>query len=382
MNDQQLRVLLVEDNPGDARLIQEQLNESKLAFVDLKHAKTLAEAMQYLGTQTIDAIILDLSLPDSVGLETLSMIQAQVAQIPVIVLTGLDDEQLGLKAIQQGAQDYLVKGQADGLLITRAVRYAMERMDHQVALSEANSFLATANLELREAQERLLRAEKLATIGELSAAIAHEIRNPLGTIKNAVYYIADQLQGSQLLEDNLVISQFLEIMDEEVKRADQTITDLMDFSRTNPRPSDLSATQLEPILDSALSSTETNGHVKIVKQLPESLPPVVVDGAEMVRAFANLIRNATEAMPDGGTLTINARSSDNAVEIQFTDTGCGMPEDHLSKVFDPLFTTKPRGMGLGLAIVSSIIERHSSSIHVVSEENKGTTFSVQVPAAR
>ena len=226
MNDQQLKVLLVEDNPGDARLIQEQLNESKLADVDIQHAKTLAEALQFLETPTIDAIILDLSLPDSRGLETLSEIQAQVTQIPVIVLTGLEDEELGLKAIQRGAQDYLVKGKADGPLIMRAVRYARERMDHQVALSESNTFLATLIQELRQTQERLVRSEKLATIGELSAAIAHEIRNPLGTIRNAVYYIGDQLQNSQLLADNPSISQFLDIIDAEVDRADQTITDL------------------------------------------------------------------------------------------------------------------------------------------------------------
>ena len=382
MNDQPLKLLLVEDNPGDARLIRELLNETKLPCVDLKHAETLTAAVKHLATQATDVIILDLSLPDSKGLETISRIQAQVPQTPVIVLTGLNDEELGLKAVQQGAQDYLVKGHVDGNLLARAVRYAKERMEHQVALSETNRSLATANKELREAQERLVRAEKLATIGQLSAAIAHEIRNPLGTIKNSVYYIGDQLQGSQLLEDDLFISQFLDIMDAEVKRADKTITDLTDFSRTNTRPNDLSTTQLEPILDSALSSTETNGYVKIVKQLPENPPEVLVDGSEMVRAFANLIRNASEAMPDGGTLTITARSCDDMVEIQFTDTGCGMPEDHLSKVFDPLYTTKPRGMGLGLAIVNSIIERHSGSIHVVSQENKGTTFSVQIPAAR
>ena len=301
---------------------------------------------------------------------------------PLDLATGLEDEELGLKAIQQGAQEYLVKGRVDGSLLMRAVRYAKERMDHKVTLSEINRFLASANQELRETQERLVRSEKLATIGELSAAIAHEIRNPLGTIRNAVYYIGDQLQSSQLLADNPSVSQFLEIMDAEVTRADQTITDLMDFSRTNPRPSDLSPTQLEPLIDSVLTSMETNGNVKIVKQLPEGLPPLLVDGAEMVRAFANLVRNAGEAMPDGGELTITGRFNDKMVEIRFTDTGCGMPADRLPKVFDPLFTTKPRGMGLGLAIVNTIIERHSGSIRVLSEENRGTTFSIQVPAAR
>ena len=246
MSDQRLKVLLVEDNPGDARLIQELLDETKPPFVDLTHAKTLAAAVQHLGTPGTDVIILDLSLPDSTGLETISGIQTKVSQIPVIVLTGLEDEELGLKAVQQGAQDYLVKGHVDGSLLTRAVRYAKERMDHQVALSQANLFLAAINQELRETQERLVRAEKLATIGELSAAIAHEIRDPLGTIRNAVYYSGDQLESSQLPAGSPSISQFLGIIDAEVKRADQTITDLTDFSRTNPRPSDLSTTQLEP----------------------------------------------------------------------------------------------------------------------------------------
>jgi signal transduction histidine kinase len=151
----------------------------------------------------------------------------------------------------------------------------------------------------------------------------------------------------------------------------------MDFARVNPP--NLSPTRLETVLEEALSRTEVKGNVKVDKDLEPDLPEVLVDPEKLRRAFGNLIKNADEAMPEGGTLTIDARTADRSVEVQFRDTGHGISDADLSKVFDPLFTTKPRGIGLGTAIVKKIIESHKGSINVSSKSGEGTNFTVRLP---
>lgn len=232
-------------------------------------------------------------------------------------------------------------------------------------------------VELREAQGRLVRAERLAAIGELSAGVAHELRNPLGAIKNAAYYIKGKLRGSDLARDSRV-GEFLEIMGEEVESSNQIITDLMDFARVNPP--NLSPTTYETVVENTLSRIEINKNVNVIKAFePAFRRQVLVDSEQLRRAFANLIKNADEAMPEGGTLTISARAADGFVELQFRDTGHGISEADLPKIFDPLFTTKPKGIGLGLAIVKQIIERHAGSISVTSKPGEGATFTIRLP---
>lgn len=244
-------------------------------------------------------------------------------------------------------------------------------------LQRSNVELEDTNKKLQETQERVIRTERLAAIGELSAGIAHELRNPLGAIKNAAYYIKEKVRGSELVRDNPRIGEFLEIMNEEIETSNQIITDLMDFSRVNPP--NVSPTRLETVIGEALSRTEVKGNVKVVKELEPGLPEVQVDPEKLRRAFGNLIKNADEAMPEGGTLAINARAADRSVEVQFRDTGHGISDANLPKVFDPLFTTKPRGIGLGTAIVKKIIESHKGTINVSSKSGEGTNFTVRLP---
>ena len=246
-----------------------------------------------------------------------------------------------------------------------------------VELSGSIDEVRAANQELHEAQERLVRSERLAAIGELSAGVAHELRNPLGAIKNALYYINGRLQGSDLVQDTPRIGEFLEIMDEEVDSSDKIITDLMDFSRVNP-PS-VSPTKLEAVLDDALSRMELKESVNVTVDFEPEIPEASVDGEQIRRVFTNLIMNAADAMPEGGNLTVTGRAVDGSVRVEIRDTGHGISEDDLQKVFDPLFTTKARGIGMGLPIVGTIIERHTGTIEVSSKEGEGTTFTIRLP---
>ncbi|MCH8282306.1 MAG: hypothetical protein IIC96_16675 [Chloroflexi bacterium] len=223
----------------------------------------------------------------------------------------------------------------------------------------------------------MVQTERLAAIGELSAGVAHELRNPLGAVKNAVYYIRSRLQGSDWAQENPRVGEFLDVMDEEIASSDQIITDLMDFSRVNP-PS-LSPIDLEMLVDGALERTEVKESVSLIKDFEPELPRVSVDGEQVRRLLVNLIKNADEAMPEGGDLTFTGKSSEGAVELQVRDSGQGIPEDALEKVFDPLFTTKAKGIGLGLAIVGQIIRRHEGTIEVTSKQGEGTTFTITLP---
>ena len=210
--------------------------------------------------------------------------------------------------------------------------------------------------ELQEAQERLVRSERLAAIGELAAGVGHELRNPLGSINNAAYYIKERILESGLAEKNPKVYQFLEIMEEEIASSEQIIADLLDFARV--KPPNLAPANLESVVDNALSRIQIKDSVNVVKDFAPDLPEVPLDEEQVRRAFDNLIRNADGAMPQGGDLSFTARADNGSVELQVRDVGEGISEADLPKIFDPLFTTKARGIGLGLTIVKDVIESH------------------------
>ena len=252
-------MLLIEDNPADVRLIQELLYEGGASWIVLDHVDRLAAALDYLAQEAVDVIVLDLSLPDGQGLENIAKISRVHSETPLIVLTGHDSEETGLEAVRQGAQDYLVKGHVDGRLLARAIRYAKERKEQQAFL--------------RETMDRVARSEKLATIGQLSAGVAHDLRNPLATIIQAIRHIRNRLQGIALLTEEPTISKFFDLIEGEVERVDRTIEDLTDFSRTKPPSQSPVLNDVEPLLNAALSYAKTNGSVKIISDLHEGLPP-------------------------------------------------------------------------------------------------------------
>jgi len=231
--------------------------------------------------------------------------------------------------------------------------------------------------ELHDAQERLVQTERLAAIGELAAGVAHELRNPLGAVKNAVYYIRGRLEGSDWAQENPRVGEFLDVMDEEITSSDQIITDLMDFSRVTP-PS-VSPSDLEMLVDSALERTALKESVNLVKDFEPDLPKVLVDSEQVRRVIVNLVKNADDAMPEGGNLTFTGKSIDQTVELQVRDSGQGISEADLPKVFDPLFTTKAKGIGMGLAIVSQIVRRHEGTVDVTSKQGEGATFTITLP---
>ncbi len=244
-------------------------------------------------------------------------------------------------------------------------------------LRASNEELQAASDELREAQEQLIRSERLAAIGQLAGGVGHELRNPLGAIKNAVYYVRGKVTSSELAQKEPRVTEFLNIVDDEISASNKIINDLLGFSRVG-KPA-VSPTRIEKVIEAALSRTTIPENIELVKKLDAGSPDIEIDSDQIQQVLVNVITNAVQAMPEGGKLAIGARKGNEFVEMKITDTGCGIPEEAIDKIFDPLFTTKAKGIGLGLAVCRSIIERHQGIIEVESKVGKGTTFTIKLP---
>ncbi len=251
-------------------------------------------------------------------------------------------------------------------------------------LSRSNQILEdgiiTRTQELETARQLAFRGEKLAVIGQLSAGMAHDLRNPLGAIRNVTYLLKNELVTKGVFEGNAKLNTCIEIIDNQVNKSNQSITDLMDFAKL--KEATLVETNLDVVLAQALETLSQRDDIDLLKNIEPNIQPVMADGEQLQRVFVNLANNAQEAMPDGGSLTIAAKNVNGTVQITFSDTGDGISQENLEKIFDPLFTTKVKGTGMGLAVCLEIVEGHAGtiSVHRNAEPPGGTTFDVRIPA--
>jgi len=239
--------------------------------------------------------------------------------------------------------------------------------------------------ERKEMHEKLLRSERLAAIGKVSGNVAHELRQPLGVISNAIYYLKMTHK-----EADETTREYLDLINDEVKSAGDIITGLLEIART--RPADRQEVEVSSVIEKALEKFDILENITLKKDIPEDIPAIFVDHGQMGQVFYNLINNALQAMsmPEredgGGELTINVKSRKKKgkawVEVSFADTGVGISKENMKKLFEPLFTTKARGVGLGLSICRNLVENNGGEIEVQSGEGKGTTVRVSLPGAR
>jgi PAS domain S-box-containing protein len=227
--------------------------------------------------------------------------------------------------------------------------------------------------ELREAHEKLVRTEKLATLGQLAGGVGHELRNPLGVIKNAAYLL------NMILEDTEPeVKEALDILGKEVATSDRIISSLLDFARA--KPPTRREVDINEVVRETLSRIAVPENIEVATQLKEALPSILADPDQLVQVFGNAITNAGQAMPEGGRIVVKSEApSVGWVSVSFTDTGVGIPEENLNKIFEPLFTSKAKGIGLGLAIIKTMVEAHGGDIEVQSEVGRGSTFTVRLP---
>ncbi|ABC83150.1 periplasmic sensor signal transduction histidine kinase [Anaeromyxobacter dehalogenans 2CP-C] len=264
--------------------------------------------------------------------------------------------------------------------MTRSLRRLEDELNGLLAGLEEQVQARTADL--RNAQEQLVRTEKLSSLGKLSASIAHEINNPLAGILTFAKLVSRTLaEGPPDDARRAVLQRNLGLVEREAQRCSAIVRNLLDFARERPmakKPVDPGAA-VEEALSLIANQIAIQG-VKLQRDLPP-LPQVLADFGQLRQAFVNVAMNACEAMgAKGGRLRVSARAPEGAVEIAFADDGPGMPPERVSHIFDPFFTTKEKGTGLGLSVVYGIVQRHGGSIAVDSTEGQGTTFTLRLPA--
>jgi two-component system NtrC family sensor kinase len=292
----------------------------------------------------------------------------------------LKGESVGVMCVSSRAEfkfleDYVDFLTAIGNQIGMAVHNAM-------LYEEANR----AYLELKEAQEQVIRAEKLASLGKLSATIAHEINNPLAAVLNYTRLMMKLIARGRFTSERLKdISRYLGTMESETARCGDVVKNLLAFSRQSG--THIKAHRIEKIIDRALILIAHDLEIKEIlvrKEIEPHLPKARCDLRQIQQALLNLMSNASEAMTGGGTLIVAAvRSEKNGfLEIKVSDTGCGIPEEDVKNIFEPFFTTKEegKGVGLGLSVVFGIMANHNGSVEVESKVGKGSTFKIFLPA--
>lgn len=225
---------------------------------------------------------------------------------------------------------------------------------------------------VQERTKALQQAQRMATIGELAAMVGHDIRNPLQGIAIATHYLMT-IEGSKLGEKG---KEMLQLIQEDIWRSDKIINDLLDYSRELHL--EQSETDAKSIVEDALTHLKIPAEIRVVDST-QNETKMILDAEKMRRVFLNLLQNAIDAMPKGGTLTITSKRSSGRVEIAFRDTGVGMTEETMRKLWNPLYTTKAKGMGFGLAISRRVVEAHEGSITAESRPGEGSTFTVSLP---
>ena len=229
-----------------------------------------------------------------------------------------------------------------------------------------------ANGKARDERDRALREEILAALGKVISGISHDLRSPLGVMKNAVFYLKTNLR-----ESDKKLIRHLELIEKQLTRSTDMIEDVQAFFR--PAPLSPRKGDMNELLREALERVSIPGSVEIERDLDGDLPEVEADAVQIRRVFANIIRNAAGAMPQGGVLRIATAPADEYVEITIRDTGTGISGEDLPRIFEPLFTTREKGAGLGLAVVRDTVGRHGGDVDVESEPGEGSCFTVRLP---
>ena len=244
------------------------------------------------------------------------------------------------------------------------------------SLQQALGNLRERSRQLLEAQEELVRKEKLAVLGQVAGSVGHELRNPLGVMSNAVYFLQTVLSDA-----DQTTKEYLDIIKNEIADSERIVSDLLDSVRTKPPQPE--TVGLAELIGQTLRKCSVPPSVSVKLDVPATLPPLRVDPLQIQQVLRNLISNAVEAMPEGGSLEIRALENkhDGTITVSVHDAGTGMTPEVLAKLFQPLFTTKARGIGLGLVVVKNLTEANGGSVRVESQLGRGSVFSVTLPAA-
>lgn len=376
-----VKILLIEDNLAEARLLHEILKDANGNTFTLVHVQRLKEAIELIKSDNFDVILLDLTLPDSQGLASLIPLNCYAPSIPVVVLTNTNDDRLALEAVRQGAQDYLIKRQVNLHSLVRSLYYAIERKQSAENLRKAHEHLSQ---EVQKQKEDLIKAQEINQLrAELVSMISHDFRNPLTTILLSTGLLEDH---EQKLTPEQKIRQYQRIRD-----AIKNLTGLLDEillvgkAEAGRLDCDLMSLPLEPFCRQLLEELELtlNSQHKVVFISEGELNSGLWDEQLLKHILYNLLSNAIKYSPDGGVVILNLQRQGEIVIMEIKDQGIGIPEIDLHALFEPFHrgdnVDNIPGTGLGLAIVKNCVQVHGGTIEVVSQLGVGTTFTVTLP---
>lgn len=385
MNSKKLKILLIEDNPGDVRLIQIMLADSKDLLFDVEQADTLATGKDHLDKGGIEALLLDLSLPDSQGMETFSKISAYAPKIPIIILTNLDDKMVAINAMRKGAQDYLVKGEVSTKLLSRVIPYAIERKRAKEELNRLNVELIEKNDELKQ----------------IMFFASHDMRTPLVNIMGYSDELREIIKEVQLIlnEEKIApstknkleplfekeIPEAFNFISVSLSRIDSMLNSLLKVLRVGRTEIKLSVLDMNKL---ALQLSETFEYqIKKSGAILEldKLPTCLADERQLEQVFSNLLDNALKYLSSErkGLIEITGVKKDGQTVYCIKDNGIGVKEEQQKTIFKTFCRLDPghrRGDGLGLTIVSKILNRLGGKILLESEPDKGSKFFVSLPS--
>jgi signal transduction histidine kinase len=370
MNKKPLQVLLVEDNASDARLLREMFSTEKAGSFELSHLTHMRDAEDRLAKGGVDIVLLDMGLPDEHGLDTLRRARAAAPEVVMIVMTGLEDEELAAQAMKEGAQDYLIKGQIENRALPRALRHAIERHRMQV-------------------ETDLIRKHQVQLRDEFLSHVSHELRSPLTSIYSFSTIIADGLAGKTSPQQD----EYLQIILRNVGQLQSMIEDLLQVTQAQEGKlsvelQSVSVNEAITYAVDTLQGTAAEKEINLSFEPCADLPAAYADATRVRQILTILLDNAMKFTPDGGAVKVAAtphESDANLLLVEVSDTGCGIDLEAAEHIFEHLYqVTDPgragrRGLGLGLHIAKDLVTRQGGEIWVESEPQVGSRFFFTLP---
>jgi len=361
--------------------MEKALNQEKIA--EAKYRSIFENAIEGIFRTTPDGRIIDAnpSIAAILGHEIEDAFKDAASVKDLYEDQSRRDELLQQLSINNAVTDFEVRLRSkDGQTIwaslnVRAVKDSGGKIVYLEGFMTDISKRKQAEAELLEAREELLRKEKLAILGQLSGSVGHELRNPLGVMNNAIY-----LLRIVLADADSKTKEYLDIIKQEIDNSLRIITDLLDFARTKPPRKN--TVNIRELIEASLKKCSIPEHVAIRIDMPEKLPVLWTDQLQMEQVLQNLITNGIQAMPEkGGMVTIRTEQmlEEGILRICVIDNGRGITAKNMKKLFQPLFTTKTKGIGLGLVVCKNLVEANGGRIEVQSEPDKGTTFCLLLP---
>ncbi|MDB9436760.1 hybrid sensor histidine kinase/response regulator [Dolichospermum lemmermannii CS-548] len=380
-----LKILLIEDNLAEARLLQEFIKLTKSQNFSLVHVQKLQDGINQLNSEKYDVILLDLTLPDSQGLASIPQLLKQNPSNPIIVLTNTNDEELAIEAVRQGAQDYLVKRHVNPDTLVRSVRYAIERKQFLEQLNQINQTLET---QVEEKTAELFKSREINQLkSEFVSILSHDIRNPLNTILLAAGLLQRHNQGQKNDEE----INHLQLIRSAIKNVSNLLDEASLIGKSDsgklfykPHILDLEKLCYELVQQSQLFAQEKQ--LNLIFTSSQNCFEFLGDETLLKHIVSNLLNNAIKYSPPDSTVLFELIKQEKTVILKFQDQGIGMTETDQKQLFQPFHRGENVGIipgsGLGLTIVKQCVIAHRGEITVNSQLGVGSTFTVTLPITK